>query len=227
MRLGKLEMGARGLDCNTPLTIEALSRIRSWNNSKPASRQYRFAIRYVRRTQVNPYDISCVEISRILSAGLGLMLVQHVAPEGWRPSRQLGSDYGATAAAEALSVLYPAGATLWCDLEGVAASVPAADVIAYCNTWYDAVKAADFEPGLYVGYDCGLSASELYYKLKFSIYWSAYNLNQDNYPLVRGVAMRQLAYPKPADRVPGISFEYDEDLIIGDAKGNFPVLVLP
>jgi hypothetical protein len=227
MKIGSLGMGSRGLDCNQPLTTADLENIRRWNAKRGDALQYRFAIRYIRRTTQHDYDVSCSEISRIFTAGLGLMLVQHVAPEGWRPSSQLGAEYGATAASEALSVLYPAGATLWCDLEGVAAKVPAADVIAYCNAWYDAVVGAGYLPGLYVGDSCGLNASDLYYKLKFTLYWSAYNLNRDNYPVVRGVAMRQLAYPKPADRVTGLDFQYDEDLIIGDAKNSFPVLALP
>ena len=49
---------------------------------------YRFVVRYVRRTARHRYDITAEEADVILSAGLGLMLVQHVAPDGMNSAEQ-------------------------------------------------------------------------------------------------------------------------------------------
>jgi hypothetical protein len=100
------------------------------------------------------------------------------------------------------------------------------DVVAFCNNWSDAVRRAGFDPGLYVGYRCGLSADDLYRQLKFQRYWSAYNLDADSYPAKRGVQMRQYA-AKSADHVPGVAFEFDVNIIGRDAMGGTPALMLP
>lgn len=231
VKISTLADGSRGFDCN--------QQVSSKDAAAFYHAGYRFAVRYVRRQAPHSYDISTGEVLSILNAGLGLMLVQHVAQEGllgsklalgpltWSPNVTIGHAYGAIAANEAAAVGYPRGAVLWCDLEGVALRTPAADVIAYCNAWYDAARDAGFIPGLYVGFDCGLSADQLYYKLKYSHYWAAYNLNKDSYPSVRNVEMQQLPYPAPAYRVPGISYQYDGDVIRSDKKGGSPLLLLP
>ncbi|MES2179250.1 MAG: glycoside hydrolase domain-containing protein [Gemmatimonadota bacterium] len=216
---GQLAAENRGFDCNQSLTADAAARF--------AAAGYRFVIRYVRRTTAHPFDISADELQTLHAAGLAVMLVQHVAAPGWEPTAALGSEYGATAAAEAAAAGYPEGASLWCDLEGVATNAPAEDVVAFCNAWYDATNQAGFRPGLYVGDCCGLTPSQLYEELQFSSFWSAYNLNLDNFPAVRGVQMRQSAYPPPERRVEGISFEYDEDVLELDSKGDMCTLALP
>lgn len=205
---------SRGFDANTPISTAAAKAFRDAG--------YTFAIRYVRRTTHHTYDLTAAEAERILAAGLGLMIVQHVAPEGWKPTAQLGSAYGATAAEEARLVGYPAGGILWCDLEGVARGTPAADVIDFCNAWHEAVAAAGYDPGLYVGYAAGLTADQLYSALRFQRYWSAYNLDRDLYPAVRGVQMRQGPYPRGG--LEGIPFEFDTDVIQSDAMGDRPLL---
>lgn len=121
----------------------------------------------------------------------------------------------------------PQHVTVWCDLEGVAVGAPAEQVIAFCKNWYAAVRGAGYEPGLYVGYGSGLNASDLYYKLPFKRYWGAYNLNHPDEPAVRGLQMKQRPYPPAEKRVPGITFQYDEDVIWLDAKGGTPTLLLP
>jgi len=154
------------------------------------------------------------------------MIVQHVAAPGWSPTKALGQSYGAVAASEAKTIGYPMGATLWCDLEGVSGSASPSEVIDFCNAWYDAAGQAGYYPGLYVGDSCGLTATELYRKLSFKAYWSAYNLNRDNIPAVRGVCMRQKPYP-PRERRIDCPFEYDEDFIAADSLGGTPTLALP
>lgn len=219
MTVGTLADGARGLDANRPLSAADAAAFRA--------KGFQFVVRYVRRSQAHDYDLSPAETARILGAGLGLMVVQHVAPEGWSPTADDGALYGNTAGREALIAGYRSGATLWCDLEGVAKSTAQGDVIDFCNEWSDAVKALGFVPGLYVGDSCGLSAGLLYHALKYSAYWSAYNLNGDQHPVVRGVQMKQSA-AKHEDFIPGFTNQnMDVDVICGDALGGTPSLLLP
>lgn len=216
--LTKLPDGTKGFDCNVPLTDTTASLMKCAG--------YDFVVRYVRREVHSQADISLSETLNILQSGLGLMLVQHVALPGWSPSYLLGAKYGATAVEHANSIGYPPSALIWCDLEGVKLHTPHTDVIAFCNAWYDAVSKTHYEPGLYVGYQSGLTAEELFRKLRFKRYWSGYNLNKDEFPAVRGVQMKQLPYPPRDKRVAGIHFEYDEDVIHADALGGSPLVLL-
>lgn len=242
MIIGTLPAGSRGFDANTRITVPQARAFRGAG--------YKFAIRYVRRSTRHDYDITASELVGLLNAGLAVMIVQHVAAEGWSPTGELGAAYGAIAAQEAAAAGYPRRCTVWCDLEGTNPLAKVADVIAFCNAWFDKVREAGFDAGLYVGYGAGLNADQLYYKLKFRRYWSAYNLNADSVPSVRGVCMEQLAYPPQtasdrtvqkymakyqlshfdavslATRVPGIPFEYDTDIITGDHFNNLPTLLL-
>ena len=219
MTIGTLPNGSRGLDANRALSASDAAAF--------AAKGFTFVVRYVRRSQAHSYDLTATETAAILGAGLGLMVVQHVAPEGWTPCGDDGALYGNTAAREALAAGYRSGTTLWCDLEGVAASTPPGDVIDFCNEWYEAAKAMGFVPGLYVGDCCGLTAGLLYHALKFSLFWSAYNLNHDQYPAVRGVAMKQAAAARE-DFLSGFTNQnMDVDVISADALGGTPALVLP
>lgn len=217
MRIGTLPDGTKGFDCNEPVS---LSQARAFYGAG-----YRFVVRYVPRVTPKLHDITARELVNVLLGGLGVMIVQHVANPGWKATHSLGTAYGNVAAEEAKRAGYPTGCVLWCDLEEVTGSH--AEVIDYCNAWYDQVTAHGFEAGLYVGYGAVLTAEELYRKLRFRRYWSAYNLNADRVPAVRGVQMRQKAYPPPSQRVPGIPFQYDENIIKADAFGDSPVMLLP
>lgn len=219
MRVGTLPDGARGFDANSKITADAARALRAHG--------YAFAVRYVRRSAVHSYDLSKAEVDTILGAGLGLMIVQHVAPEDWVPTPTMGDLYGHIAAQETLKLGIPAGVTVWCDLEGVKSGTPHADVIGFCNAWYAAVKAAGFDPGLYVGFGAGLTAEELYRTLHFKRYWGAYNLNADGVPAVRGLQMRQLV-AKASDLIPGFTNQnLDVDVIKADALGGTPAVLLP
>jgi hypothetical protein len=213
--VGTLPVDARGFDCNVPLsTIEARAMVHAG---------YQFVMRYLPRlAPAKPHDLSRAEIVRLHYAGLAIGAVQHCLDAGWKPNRALGARYGGTAATEAKRLGLPLGVTLWCDLEGVREGTPAAEVIAYGNAWYDAVLAGGYEPGLYVGDHCGLSAHDLYYRLKFQAYWSSYNLNDDELPIVRGVQMRQWRVRVP-QRVDGIEFAWDGDTVGVDALGGRPL----
>lgn len=219
MNIGHLPSGTRGFDAN--------SRITPAQASDAFRKRYRFAVRYVRRAPVNSFDITAGEMATILDAGLGLMLVQHVAQPGWHPSLDLGRTYGDTAAQEATRAGYPKSGHLWCDLEEVASGTPAQVVIDYCNAWHRSVEAMGFLPGLYVGYGTRLTGEQLYRKLRFSSYWAAYNLNRDQAPTVRGVCMRQHA-ASMEDLIVGLTNDtMDVDVIQADAMGDTPTLLLP
>lgn len=216
--IGTLPVGSKGWDCNATVS--------PYNAMKFAAAGYRFVVRYVRREEHHDFDLTVPELVGLFKAGLGVMVVQHVAPPGWHPTGGLGRQYGETAADEAGKAGASAGCTVWCDLEEVAQGTDHRDVIAYCNNWFDAVKGAGFDPGLYVGYHCGLTPDELYRLLKFQRYWSAYNVSTYDYPAVRGVQMRQRVCA-PTDRVSGVSWEFDVNTIGRDALGGTPALMLP
>ncbi len=154
------------------------------------SQGYRFCIRYLSRAAAQgPSDLTAPEALGILAAGLALAPVQHVRAPGWSPSADLGASDGVYAAYHAFVLGFPAGVNVWCDLEGVADGTVAAQVVAYCNSWYDAVAAAGYAPGLYVGADAVLDGQALHDLLKFSHYWKSLSDVPD--VAVRGYQMIQ------------------------------------
>ena len=103
------------------------------------------------------------------------------------------------------------------------ASPPGTDpeqIIRYANLWHEAVAAAGYLPGVYIGSGARLSAQQLYNRLRFTRYWAAFNLNADEFPVVRGVCMRQVRARPPA----GVRFQIDADVVQEDALGGLPVL---
>jgi hypothetical protein len=219
MRLGHLPDGSRGFDANQRIT-PAQAR-------DAVHKGYKFAVRYVRRAKQNDHDLIAGEMATLLTAGLAVSVVQHVALEGWIPAGALGASYGAIAGNEAMTTGVPRGVTIWCDLEGVRHGVPASETISFCNAWHAKVTEAGYHPGLYVGDSCGLTATQLYKNLRFNCYWSAYNLNRDEHPAVRGVCMRQKVATLE-DLIDGLTNEtMDVDVLIADRLGGSPVLLLP
>jgi len=176
---------------------------------------YDFCIRYIPRTAaLADGNLTNGEATDIVNAGLALMAVQHVALPGWAPTAALGTAYGAYAADYCSQIVgLPQGVNIWCDLEGVAPATPAANVIAYCQAWYQAVDAAGYIPGIYVGYDTLLSPQQLYNSLSFRHYWRAYNGPQ---VAVRGFQLVQ----KLQVRVNG--FDIDPDVVHTDNMGGIP-----
>jgi hypothetical protein len=240
--VGTLAHGSRGFDCNTRVTVEHARLMRDAG--------YLFAGRYVRRATPHAFDLTVPEVFDLLSSGLGVTVFQHVAAPGWVPSEKAGESYGAIAAEESRQVGIPPNVTIWCDLEGVSTALfGSAEVIKFCNAWYDAVRSAHFDAGLYVGWHCGINARDLFYKLKFRRYAAAYNLDKDQIPVVRGVCMYQGAYPpvltdeqyaervraakglppheQPHRRVAGVGFEYDTQVVEFDGYNNLPNMLLP
>lgn len=165
--------GINGFDINQPLTAE---QARDFTDAG-----YEFIIRYLPRTpNLIAGNLTEKEAEGLLWSGLSVMAVQHVAMSGWMPTSILGTSYGGYAAQYAKDIAgLPVGINLWLDLEEVSKAATPDDIIEYCNNWHQEVAAAEFVPGLYVGYGCGLTNEQLYHDLKFTHYWRAYNADQE------------------------------------------------
>lgn len=209
--------GVRGFDTAETVTPKSAAAMRAHG--------YRFCVRYVRRDKPHASALSASEAKSLLGNGIGLMLVQYVESEAsWNPTATKGTTNGRVAGAEAAKLGVPWGVTIWCDLEGVAPRTASSKVIDYCNNWHLAVASAGYVPGLYVGYHAGLNATQLYRALRFSHYWSAYNLNADQAPAVRGVQMKQ-AQRRQQDSVSSAGFDFQVDTVRADALGGRPTLL--
>jgi hypothetical protein len=203
--------GMKGFDVNQTLNAVQAAAFKSTG--------YDFCIRYApRHLDTFPYNLTNPEMNRILNAGLALMVVQHVAADNWEPTDELGKQYGEYCAEYCTkTVVLPKGVSVWLDLEMVKPGTPIADTISYCTEWYNAVNAAGYLPGLYCGYQPGLSAEELYKNLPFTAYWKAYNYDD-------GVATRGFQVIQGiAKMLNGIQF--DPNIIQADNLGDLPMLL--
>lgn len=203
--------GLKGFDTNTVLNATQASEF--------VKSGYAFCFRYLSRGNGQQSgDLSYNEALTILNAGLALGAVQHVSMPGWTPSQSLGTQYGTNAASNAASIGLPKGMNLWMDLEGIAAGTSAQTVIDYANAWYDAVAAAGYIPGIYVGADCILTGDQLYNNLKYQHYWKSLS----RVPAIphRGYQLIQSYTPEP---VCGVSI--DTDTTQNDEQGGAIVLL--
>jgi hypothetical protein len=196
--------GVCGFDADTVITADLAHQF--------SAQGYRFCVRYVSRGPESPEDLSNQEASDILDAGLALMPVQHVRAPGWSPTGSLGQQDGTAAASNAGLVGFPPGVNVWCDLEGVDSATEAQAVIDYCQAWHEAVDAAAFVPGLYVGSQAILTGQQLF-ALPFQHYWRS----QSRVPDIptRGYQMIQFF---PSVTVNGIAI--DVDVIQTDEEGG-------
>lgn len=162
---GKVEDAAPsvpGFDCDVTVSADLARRL--------YEQGYKFCLRYLSRGPESSNDLSASEATGILNAGLALMPIQHVRKSGWSPNQALGQEDGQAATANAQNVGFPEGVNVWCDLEGVSSSAGTQAVIDYCKAWYDAVSAAGYIPGLYVGANPGLTGDQLD-ALPFQHFW--------------------------------------------------------
>lgn len=160
-------------------------------------------------------DISPNEMNAILDCGLGLLLVQHAFAPGWDPG-QLEGGYVAQAAIDAATKTgYLKGAHLFLDLEGPSAKADASETIVYAQAWSNAVVAAGYRAGCYVGWGLPLSPQELYYLSGFDSYWS----DADS----RRVATRGFAIKQGSRIVEVAGVEFDTDAVNKDELGETPV----
>lgn len=209
--------GVRGFDTTETVSSSAAIAFRRAG--------YRYSVRYVRREKPHASALKASEARSLLSAGIGLMIVQYVESESaWTPSAAKGTKNGGVAASECELLGVTWGVTVWCDLEGVAPGTASQRVIDYCNSWHEAVSGAGYVPGVYVGYHAGLTPTQLYRALRFTHYWAAYNLNVDQYPARRGVQMKQ-SRARASDRPKGVTIDFQTDRVSADALGGRPTLL--
>ncbi len=203
-----LPIGTHAFDCVTPVSSSAASGMKAAG--------FGACIRYLSRSDTQgALDLSSNEANAVLGAGLALGAVQHVSAEGWSPSATLGATYGANAASNAQTVGVPPGVTVWLDLEGVNNAADAGDVIAYCNAWFAAVKNAGYQPGIYVGANCGLTGDQLFWNLQTQHYWES----GSTVPTLpqRGYQMTQRITAAP-DVLCGLNI--DRNLMLSDSLGG-------
>ena len=206
MQLALAIPGAIGFDTDTPLDATTAAGF--------VAAGYHFVCRYVSRDAPEPGDLTSTEVGIILAAGLALMVVQHAPEPDWTPSAALGKVWGEAAVSNLRALSLPPGVMIWKDHEGVATGSSSSDVAAHVNAWSAALAGAA-EPGLYVGYDCGLNAQQLYYDLTLSRYWKS--LSNVPAPALRGFCMEQT--------VGGTTF--DIDVVASDAHGGVPTWLIP
>jgi hypothetical protein len=205
--------GQTGFDVNQVLSSDQAAAFKSAGMT--------FCIRYVPRQLDNfRYNLTNAEMGRILGAGLALGVVQHVSPDDWSPTFDLGKQYGEYAAEYCLkTVQLPEGVTVWLDLEMVNKASTVSDIINYCDQWFTAITAAGYKAGLYVGYQCGLNPDELYHNLPFLSYWKSYNYDD-------GVATRGFQLFQHTEKnLNGITF--DPNIVQADNVGDLPIFLFP
>jgi len=204
--------GLRGFDTNTILTDTTAAAFRAEG--------YTYCIRYLSRVaKQGSADLTAQEARAILKAGLALMTVQHVRLQDWDPTAELGASDGVHAAYHAMVIGFPPGVNIWCDLEGVRAGTPQQSVIDYCNEWADAVAAAGYIPGLYVGAASILDGHVLHDRLHFQHYWKSLSTVPDI--AIRGYQMIQTS------GVPVNGVGIDNNITLSDRQGGNVVWLAP
>lgn len=212
MTAGKLPSGTHGGDSNAICTPDIAWRLHATG--------LRFLLRYLSRTSPqHSGDISGIERSNILGAGLAVGYVQHYPGNGWLPSAARGQAYGVAAAINLKAIGASSGVTVWRDWEGCV-TCPAAECIADMNAWSSQVKSAGFLPGIYVGYNAILDANDLYWRLICQSYWKG--ASKCPTPVIRGWQMVQTLAPSPVD-----GYDFDRDVVLMDGLGDLPSFDLP
>lgn len=168
----------------------------------------KFAVRYL----TGPYAIGPAERDVILSSGLALMLVTAAgAYDGMQSVRALRS------------LNWPAGATVWLDVEGCTETP--IELAGKVNLWSHSVDAASFDPGMYVGAKSLLTSAQLY-ALAVDRYWHACSRLTDvagtAQEPARGFCMRQL---RPYNtQVAGVVV--DVNVVEADYRDSVPMWVV-
>lgn len=177
----------------------------------------RFLLRYLSRTSPqNSGDLSVSERLAIMASGLAVGYVQHVPLTGWMPSQSRGQAYGKAAVANLRQIEASLGVSVWRDWEGVLGQASLADCIADINAWNSAIAAGGYVPGIYVGFNQILDASDLYWRLTCKHYWQS--ASSVPVPVIRGYQMIQSLAPSP---VP--DYDWDRDVVMADALGGLPI----
>jgi len=143
-----------------------------------AGKGYKFCIRYLPNPRSpGTCDLIASEVDEILASGLWVGAVQHCCEDTvdshFVPTPLMGKEWGQLAAQRSSDAGLSPGTTIWLDLEGVQSGTPTSDILGFCNLWFDQVTQVGFAPGLYVGFDPGLTSQQLYFQLTTKHYWRA------------------------------------------------------
>lgn len=191
--------GMQGVDCVTVLDAVHCTALRL--------NGIQFAGRYLGH-------ISAAELDAILSAGLLCTFVAgYSRSPGWVPTEAEGQADGASAVQHALALGLPQGVTIWLDLE----TWLGGDPVAWVNAAARVIQAADFEAGLYVGYDDVPLSPLALYALAVTRYWKS--CSRTPTPATRGFCMVQSA---PNTWVAGV--QVDRNVVKVDALGAVPMM---
>ncbi len=207
-------VGTIGFDTSASLSSSQGTQLRGLG--------YQFAIRAVGLDGNSPpsWALTASEAGALRAAGLGIGIYQTYRNSGI--TAQQGTDDGNAAVEQAGNIGYPAGAVLWCDLEG-SYSVSADTLIDYLNNWAVAVSGAGYVPGIYCGPQSVLSGQQLYSNLKFQHYW----MSAANVPDIptRGYQMYQLLPYLSSMRggFPVAGTAIDVDIVASDHEGGMPI----
>lgn len=192
----RARVGAVGFDCVTPITPREALALKAAGMS--------FAVRYLGGI---PGSLTTGERVGLEAAGLGVMAVTYA------------DDFnGSTAVLRAQAAGILPGVTVWLDVEGYHGD--SATLIAKINAWAGAVRAAGYDPGIYVGAQALLTSKQLY-DLAVDRYWHSMSRVVD----VGG----QLAEPScgwcmlqlyPTIKVAGV--DVDADVVQSDYEGRVP-----
>lgn len=203
MRVAPVPVGSKGVDCDTALTATSATRLKANGVD--------FVTRYLG-------SISTMEISAILSAGLGLELVTFAHTPGWTPSATLGAEDGDTDVMHLKALGIPEEMIIWIDLEGSGGD--AADTSAWINARSKAIVQAGYVAGVYVGDESVLDSQQLYALPHVTRYWRGFN---SGIPTPKcGWCQIQL-YP-PNQTVEGVLI--DHDVSQSDYEGRLPTMLI-
>ncbi len=154
--------------------------------------------------------INPARLALLLAAGLAFMPVT------------LAARYdGPAAVAQCQALGLPPGVTVWLDLEGQSAfKTEPTELIARINAWADAIRAAGFMAGLYVGVPQPLTSAELW-SLHVERYWHGQGSVRDRHDALAepacGWCMTQMFPQHVRDGV-----LVDDDMIGQDYRGRVP-----
>jgi hypothetical protein len=182
-------VGARGIDCVTTLTPGTAVAFKTTGID--------FSMRYLG-------TVTPGELQGILDAGLAFMPVTYAD----RFDGPLSVSF-----VKALGL--PVGVTVWLDVEGIGDKLSPDEVITKINAWAHAIKAASYEPGIYVGDSVPLTSQQLF-DLAVVRYWRSMSM----VPEPRcGFCQTQF---HPTQNWRGVGVPVDLNMIGADYFGRLP-----
>jgi hypothetical protein len=199
--------GAIGFDTSGRVDEEAAKKFKANN--------FKFCLRYL---SLNPKqgknDLTVKEANGILSAGLGLMPVQHVRKGSWRPTAAMGSGDGKHAVKHAQDIGFPPGVCVWVDLEDVDQSSKFAEVMDFVTSWAAQVAGAGYRPGVYVGINHIPITPKQLASLPVVHYWKS----GSHVPDVENIGYQMVQKIFPAERHFGVDIDRDTTGVDKDGR---------